>query len=307
MLPKFLGIGAQKAGTTWLHQMLSAHREVWLPHLKELHYFDRKFPLIGTGSEARRAFGKHRAARHLYARLRKLNVARIGDRLSFRRWSDLRWEIQYLLGDWTDEWYASLFDGAGDRVPGEITPAYSCLAPDAIEHIYRLMPQARLILLLRNPIERAWSHAKMDLVSTLKSVGRYEADERLVAHFDGAASRLRGDYVGMIDRWQRVFSPDQLLIGFYDEITDAPYALLKRICQHIGVSTDATYLPPAITSRVNASVDVSFPPHLKTYLARLYVGSLEVLASRYGSYAKQWLTDTRRLLDEPVGRTSANS
>jgi hypothetical protein len=147
----------------------------------------------------------------------------------------------------------------------------------------------------------------MDLASTLKAVGRVEADERLVAHFDAAASRLRGDYIGMIDRWLSVFAPEQLFIGFYDEITDAPTALLKRICQHIGVSTDENYVPAAITSRVNASVDVSCPLHLQIYLARLYVGSMEVLATRYGSYAEQWFDDTRRLLDESAGAPSPNS
>jgi len=40
--PSFLIIGAQKSATTWLHQMLDAHPDVWLPQEKELHYFDEK-------------------------------------------------------------------------------------------------------------------------------------------------------------------------------------------------------------------------------------------------------------------------
>ncbi len=40
-LPDFLGIGAQKAGTTWIHAQLSRHPGVWLPTEKELHYWDR--------------------------------------------------------------------------------------------------------------------------------------------------------------------------------------------------------------------------------------------------------------------------
>ena len=42
-LPSFLCIGAQKAGTTWLHAQLRSHPKVWLPPIKELHYFDHKF------------------------------------------------------------------------------------------------------------------------------------------------------------------------------------------------------------------------------------------------------------------------
>jgi hypothetical protein len=39
--PSFIGIGAQRAGTTWLHECLKEHPEVFLPDEKEVHYFDR--------------------------------------------------------------------------------------------------------------------------------------------------------------------------------------------------------------------------------------------------------------------------
>ena len=39
--PDFLVIGAQRAGTTWLHRVLRQHPSLWLPPVKELHYFDR--------------------------------------------------------------------------------------------------------------------------------------------------------------------------------------------------------------------------------------------------------------------------
>ena len=42
-LPHFLGIGAQKAGTTWLAENLRCHPEVFLPERKELHWLDHKF------------------------------------------------------------------------------------------------------------------------------------------------------------------------------------------------------------------------------------------------------------------------
>ena len=42
MFPDFIGIGAQKAGTTWLDRNLRAHPQIWMPERKELHYFDRR-------------------------------------------------------------------------------------------------------------------------------------------------------------------------------------------------------------------------------------------------------------------------
>lgn len=43
VLPTFLGIGAPKAGTTWIHDLLGGHPDVLVPDRKELHYFDRSF------------------------------------------------------------------------------------------------------------------------------------------------------------------------------------------------------------------------------------------------------------------------
>ena len=41
--PDLLVIGAQKAGTSWLHETLSQHPKIWVPPFKELHFFDHKF------------------------------------------------------------------------------------------------------------------------------------------------------------------------------------------------------------------------------------------------------------------------
>src|SRR5688500_11701828 len=121
MYPRFLGIGAQKAGTTWLHEMLSSHEEIWLPHLKELHYFDRKFP-IGE-REVSSACDRKVLSSFVSARIGKISGAKVIDRLKIRRWPDLLWDIRYLFGDWSDDWYGSLFENARGRLPGEITPA----------------------------------------------------------------------------------------------------------------------------------------------------------------------------------------
>src|SRR3954453_9519065 len=41
-LPTFLGIGAPRTGTTWLHSNLRRHPEIWMTPVKEVHYFDKR-------------------------------------------------------------------------------------------------------------------------------------------------------------------------------------------------------------------------------------------------------------------------
>ena len=55
MFPDFIGIGAQKAGTTWLHRNLQAHPQIYMPR-KEVHYFDRK--IRDRTNPVSRFFGK---------------------------------------------------------------------------------------------------------------------------------------------------------------------------------------------------------------------------------------------------------
>jgi hypothetical protein len=99
MRPHFLVIGGQKCGTSWLQDNLSQHPRVWLPPIKEIHYFDQ-------GNVG------------LYARLlgtsKRMRKARFYATQQLRAWlsgetHELRWAINYWLAYRDDEWYCGLF------------------------------------------------------------------------------------------------------------------------------------------------------------------------------------------------------
>ena len=58
MYPDFIGIGAQKGGTSWLHTNLEKHPQIWLPPMKELHYLDQ-----GPAPLTKRLFGDSKRMR----------------------------------------------------------------------------------------------------------------------------------------------------------------------------------------------------------------------------------------------------
>jgi len=297
MYPRFLGIGAQKAGTTWLHEMLSSHEEIWLPHLKELHYFDHKFPIGERASQVQSASDRKALSSFVSARIGRISAAKVIERLRIRRWPDLLWDIRYQFGDWSDDWYASLFENARGRLPGEITPAYSCLSQEAIFHIHSLMPDAKLILLMRDPIERAWSHAKMDLAQATGQTTESIDATAYLAHFDSFASRRRGDYLKTVRCWRAHFSERQLFLGFYDEILSGPENLLARVFEFLEVSATAGHIPSAVRKRVNAGAEKPIPGSLHRHLAQIYVNDVRELARQYGQYPQLWLRNCERALD----------
>ena len=246
-LPDFLGIGVQKAGTTWLHKNLRCHRELYLPERKELHYWDLHY---------------HRPLHQ----------------------------------------YAETFQSAGGRVCGEITPAYGVLPQRRIALIHRLMPDLRLILLLRNPIDRAWSQALMNLVV---QTGRRHADvsdAEFVRHFESRASMLRGDYVGIIRNWSRCFPADQLLVGLYDDIADRPHELMTRIFCHLRVSTNVEWSQFPLQSIVFAGPTIPLPQRLRTHLQRLYAKKIEQCAALLDERILRW----RDVQGQPTSGDSAS-
>jgi hypothetical protein len=176
----FLGIGAHKAGTTWLYQMLDMHPQIGLPAGKELHFWDRKWPA--------------------------------GDRI---------------------EDYESTFSALAKPIKGEITPAYAILPPSTIAVIYDRYPGLKLIYVLRNPIERAWSHARMafsKLVSQDTENAIKTHRDWFLEHFRVPDSLLRGDYETCLANWRGIFPGSQLLIGLQDDIIASPATFLKSSC-----------------------------------------------------------------------------
>jgi hypothetical protein len=149
--PNFLGIGAGRAGTTWLYRNLNATGKVYLPPLKELHYFDRALcysspSFLHNAKFITRLFSVKRHnilfkklfLKALISPIRKLSV------------SDLQWALKFFTGTINDEWYINLFNQANNIPAGEITPAYQLLNENDIAKVNKLLPGAKIIFIIRN-------------------------------------------------------------------------------------------------------------------------------------------------------------
>src|SRR3954452_15598229 len=122
--PDFLVIGAQRAGTTWLHRVLRQHPRLWLPPVKELHYFDKL------------------ATTRTYLDAKERRRVRMKGLLSLDPWL-----FRYWFGRRGDRWYAKLFDAAQQNglLAGEITPAYATLDEQVLRRIERINGEVKLI------------------------------------------------------------------------------------------------------------------------------------------------------------------
>jgi len=216
MLPKFLCIGAQKAGTTWLYEQLSQHPDIWLPPLKELHYFSF------VHLSGRKKDKKHR----IYTLLRNELCNDVIDDTMVSYLSRLVVEDST-----TDDWYRAAFQWPGieKRTTGEITPLYSALPEEGIAHVRRLLGNPLLIYMVREPVARVESEMRM--------VMERRGDQRSASEqLDRLIKRGSAVYRNHIPRWLEVF-PEIHFVPFR-QVSINPLGVLRGIEQKLG-------LPPA--------------------------------------------------------------
>jgi hypothetical protein len=165
-----------------------------------------------------------------------------------------RKEIHFFDRRWDNglAWYGHRFDGyAGQRAVGEATPTYMT-DPVALSRMGEIIPEARLLAILRDPVERAYSHYWMEHVR-----GR---DDRTFAEAvaDEAEGRgetdyvARGRYATQLDQVVAVFPRDQLKVVLLDDLRDRPESTYAEVCRFLGVSE--THHPPRLDARVNRFV-----------------------------------------------------
>lgn len=183
------------------------------------------------------------------------------------------------------------------QIAGELTPAYATLGREEVAHIRQLMPKARIIFLLRNPVHRTWSAMKMMNISPVEGID--PATRHAWAPFvESEGTRLRSDYLRTLEIWENVFSPEQVLVGFYEEVKSNPEELLSRVCRFIGVSETLPFPKGGLRSQVNVSQKTTMPQGLQRYLSELYYPDLVRLHERFGGPTKAWLREAEELLQK---------
>ncbi|MDB5308313.1 MAG: Sulfotransferase domain protein [Gemmataceae bacterium] len=187
-------------------------------------------------------------------------------------------EVKYFssLFKWVDlGWYATHFVPAGDRVAGEASPSYAALPAGQIRMIRRLMPDVKLVFLMRDPVSRAWSHAKhshhfreANFADCAAEYGTV-TDAEWRANFAHDWPLTNGDYLGQLRRWTSVFPPGQIYIGFYESIATRPDALLREVFSFLGVDPDVDLAGFPLAERILPGPSGILSPQLGESLRRL--------------------------------------
>lgn len=198
-LPNFLGLGAQRAGSSWLDKQLRSHPDIYLPEkCKEVHFFDRYY---------------NRGV----------------------------------------DWYRNFFIHAHNsyKYTGEITPMYLYDA-SVPKKIYDLIPDCKFLVILRNPVNRAYSQYCRFIQ---RNGNKYTFHEYLTEKEDAVQ---RGFYYIQIMRYLDFFPIDNFLFLIFEETMKNPGEALEKIAAFLAIDVNGFDVHLS-TRKVNASYKVRFP------------------------------------------------
>ena len=230
MLPNFLCIGAQRAGTTWLYDLLASHPEVYVPaRRKEVHFFD--------------------------------------------------WYYNRGLS-----WYTRFFPSEREAnrywAVGEVTPDY-LYDPGCPKRISEILPSVKLIVILRNPVDRAYSHYGL-LLRDGEITGSFEE----LARSDSYVIE-RGYYSRYLSRYLNHFEREQILVLIFERALRDIENVKQRLSSYLNIQP--SLFPSAVgKERIN-----------RGYLPRAH--RAYTLAKRTATKLREWDMDWAVNLAKRVG------
>ena len=211
-LPTFLIIGVQKSGTTSIYNYLTQHPQIFMCPIKETVFLEQHWEEKNDSGAPESGSSKAK----------------------------------------TFEQYRNLFEDAGDGDEvGEISPNCHFHYKSSIERIHKYLPDVKLIALLRNPIERAYSDYLMHIRDSID-------DQRsLNDHISSPTSFLirKGFYYEQLNHFFDQFDRHKIGIFLYDDLRQDSIAFMQEMYEFIGV--DKSFSPDVSVIRQVSQVPKS--------------------------------------------------
>jgi hypothetical protein len=271
-------IGMQKAGTDWLYDQLLYHPDFWMPPIKEFHYLDREeSPKIGRAKT-----------------LLELKPRRLKKRFTKRKpWNETDYaflqEAAALEGPLDLKRYANLFRYKGDLLSGDVTPGYSAIGEDMISEVDEALPGLKIILLVRDPVARAWSQISMahrndnfdgSILAEPQRLRDFLKDSKLVGD--------RGFPTQIAQRWLRAGPHLNLRWFFFDDIEQRAEAVRSDILTFLGANPEKKSGDLEASFNRKSKMKLMLTDERRAVLVEHFADELFACAEMFGGPAALW-------------------
>lgn len=263
-----------------------------MPPVKELHYFDYRMvdPPTLSGALKSRLLGK----RYSDGQWRRTALLRSKQQYEDFSPHDFVWDLNYFLRPPSGEHYASLFRPKPGQVAGEITPSYALLNNEQVARVGVLMPDAKVIFMVRNPIERAWSEAAMVTRLFLNRNAGEVTEKEIFASLERDNYRKRSNYLETLERWSHHYPPERIFVGFLEDLNFRPRRLFRSVCSFLKVGMPAKF--SFTRSKIHRSRATAIPANIARRLVSEHLEEIRMMAEVFGEYASFWLWCSEHVL-----------
>ncbi|MFN0188184.1 MAG: sulfotransferase domain-containing protein [Bacteroidia bacterium] len=218
--PNFFIVGAAKSGTTSLYDYLNQHPEVYMSPIKEPNYFASDIDLDAIREEVK-------------SRIKLLNVDEYIK-------SDMKKSMHRAFITSFDQYLALYRFAKNEKAIGEASASY-LFSKTAARNIFEYNSNAKIIMVLRQPAQRAYSHYLMDQRMALTNLSFEDALAEEAKHPIrnwGATSLYLelGLFSEQVKRYLDVFPRDQVLILLNEELRHSTKATMKKVYSFLNVN-----------------------------------------------------------------------
>jgi hypothetical protein len=275
--PDFICVGIPKAGTGWLFDQLDAHSDFWMPPVKEILYLGKDQPRLKFANQTGDQNSRKRQERLLH---REIADARDQGFMDHARACNGQ--------PGSLDRYAGLFRFKGNLLSGDISPPYWSIAAPEIADIASRFPALKVILLVRDPVDRAWSR-----IATLHHGGQIDGamlnDEqsfrRYIKITPNAGAVLATE---VVRRWRENAPEIAFHTILFDDIVNAPDKAVREVLKFLG--TDPEKKTAAIPADYNrkAGDRLAMTGTARAVLVKHFTKELRTGAKLFGSHAQSW-------------------
>lgn len=164
-------------------------------------------------------------------------------------------------------------------VRGEITPHYGTLRPEVVHRIRRILGEIKLLILIRDPLFRAWSSARRRQCFDLDSVRHFMTQSKLP--YPGPNLDF-GNYSKVLHRWLSLFDRDSLHVVWFPDIIERPAEVIGEVLDHVGAAPERFPWGSLKLSKVNSNPTCDIPPDVHEFLSAWYWNQSDHLAEVLG-------------------------
>lgn len=283
--PDFICIGMARAGTGWLFHQLLYHPDFWLPPVKELAYLKQDTPALR--GDAKKRYKRLKAG--VDNRWKKV-LSYANRRPDDRRDLEFLEEVRAGAGEpLRMDRYAALFRFKEDALSGDITPGYCTLPEERIAQLGAQLPHTKIILLVRDPVDRAWSRICMWFRRGIVKSEVLENPATFGAFINSEKFNRESFPTRVLERWKRAAPASPLRYYLFDDIAREPDRARQEILGFLGADPDKTSGELGAGYNKKGSSDkLELTPDKKAALVTHFREELLACAEVFGGEARNW-------------------